>query len=107
MNRKDYSIARDYTRKPGPRYEWQGDYSGENFRETILLDLFDSAVKNNSVLFIDLDKTAGFGPSFLEEAFGGLARKRDRDLIHKHLRFISTEEPYLIGEVKGYIDAKY
>lgn len=104
MTNISYSIAQDYTRTPGPRYISQGDFSGEHFRQTVLLDLFAEAVDKNEILVINLDNTAGYGPSFLEESFGGLARLKDKALVRKHLNFISEEEPYLIEEIAGYIN---
>ena len=103
MNKEVYSIAKDFTRKPGLRYKWQSDNSGEEFLEEVLLLLFDRIVKENKILEINLDNTFGYGPSFLEEAFGGLARKRNKFTINKHVTFISEEEPYLIDEIKEYI----
>ncbi len=103
MNNVTYSIAKEYSREPGPRYTWQGTFSGEHFRETVLLTLFDGIVDNDALLTIDLDRTAGFGPSFLEEAFGGLVRLRGYDKVRRHLGFVSREEPHLIGEVNEYM----
>lgn len=103
MNKIKFSIARDYTRTPGPRYIWQGKYSGEDFLQSKLLELFDRVVKEGLILEVDLDHTAGFGPSFLEESFGGLARIRNKQLVIKHIIFISEEEPYLIEEIQDYI----
>lgn len=102
-NKIEYSIARDFTRKTGLRYREQSENSGQQFREEVLLDLFDKAVESDSILEINLDNTFGYGPSFLEESFGGLARERSPVLALKHLRFISEEEPFLIDEIKDYI----
>ena len=103
--KKKYSIAKEYSRYPGPRYEWQGERSGQHFLETVLLDMFDEAVSSGEVLEINLDCTVGYGSSFLEEAFGGLVRKRDKSLVKKHLSFVSEEEEYLIDEINEYIDS--
>jgi hypothetical protein len=50
-----------------------------------------------------LDGTAGYATSFLEAAFGGLAREFGKDTVLDCLKFKSDEEPYLIDEIKGYI----
>lgn len=63
------SVAKDYTPHPGPRYEWQGKFSGERFRGVMV-----KALDKASRLVVDLDGTSGFGSSFLDEAFGGLIR---------------------------------
>lgn len=96
-------ICDDFTDAPGPRFIKQGDYSGEQFRENLLIPKFDEAVKKNEKLTIDFDGTFGYPTSFLEEAFGGLKEKYDKDLILNTLVFISNDEPGLIDEVKGYI----
>lgn len=103
MNNINFSISKEFTRKPGLRYKWQSDFSGEEFRENFLINLFDKAVKENSILIVNLDDTFGYGPSFLEESFGGLARERKPALVLKHIDFISNEEPYLKDEILGYI----
>jgi len=104
MKERKYSIAESYTKKPGPRYKWQGNKSGEDFLETVLLDLFEDCVGAHEKLVINLDKTVGYGSSFLEESFGGLVRIKNRDLVNKHLSFISKEEDFLIEEIQGYIN---
>lgn len=104
MNKLQYSIANEYSKKPGPRYVWQGSESGEHFLKNVLTDLFENAVKENLILVVDLDKTSGYGPSFLEESFGGLARLKGITILNKHLSFVSNEEPYLISEIWGYIN---
>jgi hypothetical protein len=52
---------------------------------------------------VDLDGTMGYATSFLEEAFGGLARKHPDEEVLNHLRFCSKDEPYLIDELTQYI----
>lgn len=103
MKEITYSIAESYTKKPGPRYIWQGSKSGQDFLENVLLTLFDTVVIDNQILTINLDKTVGYGSSFLEEAFGGLTRERGIKLVLNHLRFISHEEDFLIDEINDYI----
>src|SRR5579885_2244584 len=89
------NIAQEYTNTPGPRTRAEGKFSAEQFLEDILLSKFDRAVAQNDVLLVDLDGGYGFGTSFLEEAFGGLARKRGIELVLRHINFKSDDEPYL------------
>ena len=70
------SIAEEFSTTPGPRTRAEGKHSAEEFFDTILERRFDEAVSSDAVLLIDLDGGYGFGTSFLEEAFGGLARKK-------------------------------
>lgn len=97
------NISKDYTEIPGPRKEEQGEYSGEDFRKKILIPKFKECLESNEILEINFDGCYGYPTSFLEEAFGGLAREyKDVNVLEK-LQFISDEEPALIEEVKDYI----
>ncbi|WP_417377286.1 STAS-like domain-containing protein [Gimesia maris] len=99
-------IAKDYSYTPGPRLKTEGDFSGELFRETILLPAVREAVARNDRILVDLDGTSGFGTSFLEESFGGLIRndKIDDVALKTLLTLQSLEEPWLVDEVWGYIN---
>lgn len=102
-------VAKDFSRKPTARTEVEGANSGEKFRETLLVPMLVEAIKSSKKLIVDLDGTAGFGTSFLEEAFGGLIRVNHIEYsdINKTLELISHEEPYLIDDINQYIlDAK-
>jgi hypothetical protein len=98
------SVARGYTRTPGPRYEAEGDNSGEGFRK-ILAPLVAAAIRDNRKLLVDLDGTAGYGTSFLEEVFGGLIREHghEESTLKKTLKIKSDEEPYLADEIWAYV----
>lgn len=63
-------------------------------------------LKKHDTLLIELDGTAGFGSSFLEEAFGGLVRKEGfvAAELHRRLSFTSHEEPSFIDEIWEDID---
>jgi hypothetical protein len=97
-------IAKDFSRNPGPRFRNEGPHSGQEFREEILQPRFDEARSRGEQLQIVLDGVEfGYPTSFLEEAFGGLARIRDVDAVLKGLSFTATEEPLLEREIRGYI----
>ncbi|WP_417840416.1 STAS-like domain-containing protein [Terasakiella sp.] len=68
---KMISIAEDFTTTPAGRYRQDGDFSGEAFRDDILVP----ALKASDIVKVVLDGTRGYGSSFLEETFGGLVRK--------------------------------
>lgn len=95
---KDFSIT------PGSRHRDEGEYSGEEFRETILEPIFKKAVDLKMKVTIDLDGTIGYGTSWLEEVFGGLTRKYSKELVNKHIEIISNEEPYLKEDINEYIE---
>lgn len=97
------NIPRDYTKSPGGRLIKEGDFSGEEFREKILLPKVQEALYNNLSLTVELDGGFGYGSSFLEEAFGGLARKTKDKRLLKILTIISEEEPELKDDIMQYI----
>jgi hypothetical protein len=66
----------DYAPSPGGRYASDGDFSGEWFRDDILVPALTAAIDRSEVLIVELAGTSGYGSSFLEEAFGGLIRHR-------------------------------
>lgn len=98
-------VARQFSRTPGPRYIDEGDFSGELFRREFLLSEVRAAVESGETLTVDLDGTAGYGTSFLEEAFGGLVRedKISAVALRRVLRFRSDEEDYLSEDIMSYI----
>jgi hypothetical protein len=98
---KIINIAKDFSDSPGARYYDDGDFSGQQFRDEILLKFFDTYDE----IIVNLDGTEGYATSFLEESFGGLARLKGIDLVLKKIKFISEEEPDLIEEIKEYIKA--
>jgi hypothetical protein len=97
------NIAEVFSKTPGPRSRAEGEHSAEEFLETILLRRFDEAVACDAILIVDLDGGYGYGTSFLEEAFGGLARLRTVETVRNHIDFKSDEEPYLRDDVFTYI----
>jgi hypothetical protein len=99
--------VRDFTTTPGGRFITDGPDSGEEFLKKVLRQKFDEVRDAHEMLVVDFDGTEGYATSFLEEAFGGLARLYPEVNLLDHIEFISTEEPLLVDEVKGYIrDAK-
>lgn len=102
----ELSVLRDFSRTPGPRFKWEGEFSGEVFRAMVLLPKYDEATAKGVKLKVDLDGTAGYGTSFLEEAFGGLVRheKKNKEQVLDVIEFISNEEDYLIEDITEYIE---
>lgn len=96
-------VASDFTDTPGPRSPDEGEFSGIEFLDKILEPAFKNALAENDKLFIDLDDTEGYASSFLEAAFGGLARKYNPAEVEKHIEIKSEEEPFLIDEIMKYI----
>lgn len=92
MEKKKTIFILDYTEFPGPRYCSQGEFSGEEYYHNILNGEFFMAVKNDEILEVNLDNTAGYASSFLDEAFGNLVFDFSSLLVKKHLEIISEEE---------------
>ena len=96
---KDFSIA------PGPRRKTEGDFSAELFVETVLGPMFVEMEQDQSIVMeINLDGTLGYGTSFLEEVFGGTARKKGVSFVKDRISVVSEEEPWLKDEIKSYVD---
>ena len=96
---KDFSIV------PGSRELDEGKkaHSGEEFRNVFLEPAFKKNLNNDTKIIVNLDGTIGYGTSWLEEVFGGLARLYGSDIVANKLLFISEEEPYLIDDINEYI----
>jgi hypothetical protein len=63
-------VANDFSPVPAGRFRADGPDSGERFREEFLKPAIDS----QEDISVKIDDTAGYGSSFLEEAFGGAVR---------------------------------
>ena len=99
------NIARGFTPLPGPRYREQGPGSGQQFLEEHLRPAFEKARKTGEHVTVQLDGVKyGYPTSFLEEAFGGLAREFGIEPVRETLSFESHVEPLLNQEIRHYID---
>ena len=100
---KTIAIARDFSKFPAGRFHEDGDASGAAFR-----DLLVEALRNNARVEVVFDGVAGFGSSFLEEAFGGLVRESQMEKSfldeHLHLRADDPDLNDFIHLAKRYIE---
>lgn len=103
------SIVNDFSPTPGPRYINEGKHSGELFRQNVLYPKVLEAIEKKIPFEVHLDGTAGYGTSFLEEAFGGLIRNNKLPYvkIKSLMKLVSEEEDYLIDDVNEYINDAY
>lgn len=103
------NVAKDFNECPGPRYREQGPGSGEEFLKDYLKPAFLKAREVGDKVTVQLDGVKyGYPTSFLEEAFGGLAREFGIDEVERILVFESANEPLLDYEIRRYIkDAKH
>ena len=99
------NIAREFAPLPGPRYQEQGPGSGQQFLQEHLRPAFEKAREAGEQLTVQLDGVKyGYPTSFLEEAFGGLAREFGIEPVHETLSFESHVEPLLEDEIRHYIE---
>jgi hypothetical protein len=82
-----------YSEYPGPRYCNQGECSGEDFYHRKLNNEFAEAFSAKQTLVVDLDGTAGYASSFLDEAFGNLIYDFTKDVVINNITLISKQEP--------------
>ena len=97
------NIAQDFSDTPGGRFINEGEHSGEQFRDEILLPKYEQAEEHNEKLEINFDGCWGFGTSFLEEAFGGLVRKLKKKGILNKIVIISLEDETITDNVRKYV----
>lgn len=102
------SVAMNFSKTPGPRFVRQGPHSGQKFRSSVLAPALNT-LPNGGALIVDLDGTAGYGSSFIDEAFGGLIRSEgfSRQSLLDSIQIKSDEEIELIEDVRqAFMDAK-
>jgi len=98
-----YCIAQGFSQTPGGRKRTDGSFSGEEFRDDVLKQLYSQAKENNEQLLIDLDGGYGYGSSFLEEAFGGLQRQYKGENILDIIVLKSDDDPMQTEKIKKYV----
>jgi hypothetical protein len=95
MAEKIINVAKEFSRTPGGRYYTDGEASGQEFRERILMP----ALRQYDSLIIELDGTRGYPSSFLDEAFVGAVR----ELGMSAADFMSRVKFKATGEFKIYV----
>lgn len=88
----------DFTDTPGGRFKKHGQYSGEEYFETVL----EPALLNYQQIVLDLDGTYGYPIGFLDQVFGSLTKEQV-----KKLKFVSEEDPELVGRIKKIMEEHY
>lgn len=97
------NIASDFTPYPAGRFRSDGEYSGERFREEVLRPAFENV--DYDTITVDLDGAAGFGSSFLDEAFGGLVRSCGfavSDVLRRLV--VKSNRPNYLARIKNSIE---
>lgn len=97
MEKKTIIIAKDFSEYPGPRYIQQGESSGEEFYVKLLNPTFAECLKTSQMLELNLDSSAGYATSFLDEALGELVFDFTEKSVRENLIIKSDEEPEWVG----------
>ena len=100
MKKIEYKFAEKYSPYPGGRFIRLGDFSGEDFREKVLIPVFE----NNDKIIIDATgvKTS-FSPSFLDEAFGEVAKIYGLEKFNETVDFFSNDNEALKDKMMYYV----
>lgn len=96
----EINISKDFAIEPGARNYSDGEFSGEEFYDTLLKPKYLEALKNKVKLKIILDGTEGYASSFLNEAFSRLGTEFNADEVWNNILLISDEIPKYIKKVK-------
>ena len=88
---KKYIVSKDYSPLTGLRYCNRSAHSGEDFYHTRLNSWFASSYQDQEEMTIVLDGGEdGYGPSFLDEAFGNLVYDFSLDVVKRWLHIESS-----------------
>lgn len=88
LKMKKTIFAKDFSKHPLGRFKKDGNYSGELFREKVLIPIM---LKKENVI-LNLDGVRGYSSAFLDEAFGGLAKIYDIKNINKLIKLESRDK---------------
>lgn len=91
---KTISVVENFTEYPGLRHCNISERSGEEFYHTVLNAAFAEAYISNEELQVNLDFTAGYASSFLDEAFGNLVYDFTLDHVKRLIIIVSEQEPH-------------
>lgn len=95
MTNKRYKFAEEFTKFPGGRFKKNGPFSGEMFRDDVLLPL----IKEADVLEIDLTGVKGLPSSFLDESFGEVAKRLGIDSVKARLKLECEDDPLMVDVI--------
>lgn len=97
MEKRVLNIAKEFSEYPGPRYIQQGESSGEEFYVNLLNPTFAECLNESKQLELNLDSSAGYATSFLDEALGELVFDFSEKVVREKLVIKSEEEPEWIS----------
>lgn len=98
---KTIDVGRDFSRTPGPRYERQGKYSGEQFRKLFL----EEPLRNGDEIVVNLEGCDGFTTSFLDESFGELVRIFGAGVVGR-VHIVSPTMPHRVEQAYYFMNRR-
>lgn len=96
---KRIKIAQEYSRTPGGRWRSLGEYSGEDFYETMLHPRYLEAVESGADLIVELDGARSYPNSFLDQSFGELARKYGVQKVRNVIKFKTDRFSWIVDYI--------
>ena len=101
------SIPRDFSPYPAGRTPKDGPFNGQRFRDEVLVPAIERALRGDGMVIVDFADADSYSSSFLEEAFGGLARlhKFPPNLLRKMLKLKSDDPVYAsyVADAEDYL----
>lgn len=89
----------DWTTTPGHRYSRDCEWSGEEYRDKILIPALEKA----QVVEVNLDGVLGCSSGWLSEVFQGVISKLGPDVVRR-IRVTSTQYGQYVNDVRGWMD---
>lgn len=93
---KYIKIAEQYSKTPGGRWKKLGNYSGEEFYESLLLPKYEEALSDGEKLIIYLDGARSYPNSFLDQSFGELARQKGVEEVRNRIFFKTDNFKWIV-----------
>ncbi len=94
MKELKINISKDFSKYIGGREKKISQFSGEEFREQFLDENFEQYDK----IIIDLDGVLGYPWDFLDETFGGMARRFGPEKFWEKIDLISIH-PHVVEKI--------
>lgn len=101
MTRETIKVV-DWHSTPKFRFKSEYDFSGEVFRDEILVP----ALKKYQHVHVDLTGYNRYGPSFIDEAFANIIRKGifSPEFLEEHLSYSHEHLPRVVEQIDQKID---
>ena len=96
MNATTINYVQQFTDCPGGRYRDQGDFSGEEFRDDVLVP----ALRQYDKVTVNLDGACGYASGFLSEAFGEALLKKVGKATLSKLVVVLNDDPTAMRAVE-------